>query len=321
MKPEQVPPQRRNATFVLPDWKLVYISTPKAACTSIKWMLADLQGVDERRFYASLSSETTRATTIHQRRGVWGPDTPRLRDLTSEQLADITPENGWFVFTMTRHPGARLWSAWQSKFLLREPRFRAQFRTEPWLPSIPATTNEVIEDWEKFVAAIAATPKMPIMRDIHFRPQAALLNVGTAWYDRIYDTSEFSEMVRNVRAHLERIGWTGELSLRRSNETPLPPLQRAFPGHVRDTIARLYRADLAKLGYDDAAPPHLRTADYSPDLLAAAGIIAERGERIGDLSRRARRAAKRADSATTEADDCPTAEPSRGRLHRVLHRS
>ena len=35
--------------------------------------------------------------------------------------AAISPENGWFVFTVVRHPAARLFSAWQSKLLLREP--------------------------------------------------------------------------------------------------------------------------------------------------------------------------------------------------------
>jgi Sulfotransferase family len=290
MQPEQIPRQRRNATYVIPQWRLVFVSTPKAGCTAIKWMLADLQDVSDQPFYASASSETSRGTTIHQGRKLWGPATPRLRDLSAEQLAEITPDNGWFVFSMTRHPGARLWSAWQSKLLLHEPRFAHTFAAEPWFPCFPRDTDDVVRDWDRFVRAIAAEPKMPIMRDIHFRPQSGLLGIGRAYYDRLYDTSEFATMVDDVRDHLRRQGWDGELKLRRSNETPLPPLERAFPQHVLDTIATLYAPDFRKLDYDGPRPPRLQTGDYSSDLMAATGIIIERGERIGDLSGLARTA-------------------------------
>src|SRR4051812_27284894 len=117
MQRDQLPRFRPAANYVLPQWKLVYVSNPKAACTSIKWILADLQGVEAERFYRTIRYETTRATTIHRERQVWG-ETPRLRNLSDEQLAEITPENGWFVFTASRHPATRLWSGWQSKLLL-----------------------------------------------------------------------------------------------------------------------------------------------------------------------------------------------------------
>ncbi|MDQ1706043.1 MAG: hypothetical protein QOF18_2409 [Frankiaceae bacterium] len=288
MKPEQVPLLRRSATFVLPRWKLVYVSTPKAACTTIKWLLSDLQGYEPQMFYASLSSETTRATTVHQRRVLWR-GTPRLTDLAPEDLEAVTPENGWFFFTMTRHPATRLWSGWQSKFLLREPRFMHEFRDETWLPRLPESTDDVMDDWESFIRAISKDHDAPVLADIHFRKQSELLNIGVAPYDRVYDTSEFGQMMRDLQTHVEAQGYTERLATRRSNETPLPPIERAFPSHVIDTIADIYADDYAKLGYTDARPPRLGTGDYSKELVGATSIIAERGERIGDLAWRARR--------------------------------
>jgi hypothetical protein len=287
VKPDQRPRLRKNSTYVLPQWKLVYVSNPKAACTSIKWMLADLQGMDENLIYATLRQETTRSTTIHQHRSLWYPSTPLLRDLSPDELAEVTPENGWFVFSMTRHPSIRLWSAWQSKLLLREPRYMSAYAGEPWMPRPPESTDMVLEDWERFVRAVEATPNMPIMVDQHFRAQSVVLSVGRTPYDRLYETSEFATMCADVRAHLERQGWTGELSNRRSNETPLPPLERAFPAHVQATIAKVFKADFKKLGYDSPLPRKLRTDDYSADLLAAASMIAERADRIRDLSAQA----------------------------------
>ena len=293
MKPEEVPARRRNATYVLPHWKLVYVSSPKAACTATKWLLADALEIDPWRFYNSLSTETTRATTIHQNRWKWKDVSPRLQDLTPEQLAEITTENGWMVFSMKRHPAMRLWSAWQSKLLLREPRFMVQFREADWLPRVPESTDDVIEDWERFIAAIAAAPKLSILKDNHFAPQSRLLNLPTTQYTRLYDTSEFSTMLSDLGTHLAANGFTGTLTPRRSNETPLPALERAFSSNVVEVIAKTFARDYKLLGYADPIPPKLRAGDYSADLIAATGIVAERGDRIGDLSRRARRLAER----------------------------
>jgi hypothetical protein len=320
MKPEEVPARRKNATYVLAQWKLVYVSSPKAACTATKWLLADALGLDPWRFYNSLSTETTRATTIHQNRWKWKEISPRLRDLTPEQLAEITPENGWMVFSMTRHPAMRLWSAWQSKLLLREPRFMAQFNGADWLPRIPESTDDVIADWERFIAAIAAAPKLSILRDNHFAPQSRLLNVPTTQYTRLYDTSEFSLMTKDLAAHLAANGFTGTLTPRRSNETPLPALERAFSPSVVEVIAKTFARDYKLLGYDDPVPPKLRAGEYAADLIAATGIIAERGDRIGDLSRRARRLAKRAGvPADSLSQPDPEAGPTlRSRVRRRL---
>jgi hypothetical protein len=218
---------------------------------------------------------------------------PRFRDLSDEELAAIAPESGWFMFTMTRHPSLRLWSAWQSKLLLREPRFMVQFKGEPWLPRWPESTEQIVADWIRFVRAVAADPNQPIMKDIHFRAQSPMLGIGETPYDRVYDTSEFATMLKDLQAHLEQNGFSGELTPRRSNETPLPPLEAAFPSEVVAALGGLFDVDFASLNYDDPRPTKLRTGEYSNDLVAAAGIVAERNERIGDLSRQARRLERR----------------------------
>jgi hypothetical protein len=293
MRRDQIPERRRQANYVIPQWKLVYVSNPKAACTATKWLLADALGLNPKLFYDSLSGETTRSTTIHQNRVKWLAEVPRLRDLSDSELAAISPEEGWFVFTMTRHPSLRLWSAWQSKLLLREPRFMAQFKGEPWLPRWPESSEQIIEDWVRFVQAVAAAPTQEIMRDIHFRPQAPMLAIGQTPYDRVYDTGEFATMVKDLQAHLEDNGFTGELTPRRSNETPLPALEAAFPPDVVELLGELFAADFAALSYDSPLPRKLRPGEYSDDLVAAAAIVAERDDRIGDLGRQARRLERR----------------------------
>src|SRR3954469_25709398 len=104
--------RHKTATYVMRRHKAVYVSVNKAACTSLKWLVAGLQGEDPERFHRSISREVARSMTIH-RRALW-QRTPMLHRLDDAELARIGPEQGWFVFAVVRHPGARLFSAWQS---------------------------------------------------------------------------------------------------------------------------------------------------------------------------------------------------------------
>src|SRR3954452_10115358 len=166
MRRDQLPPHK-TATYVMPAYKAVYVSVPKAACTSLKWLVAGGQGEDPERFHRSLSREVARSLGIH-RRGMW-QHTPMLHALSAEQLAAI--DESWFVFAVVRHPAARVWSAWQSKFLLREPRWVDDDDPPGCLPRVPEPTGDVLEVFWPFGDAIAAEGQQPIMRNHHFMTQ------------------------------------------------------------------------------------------------------------------------------------------------------
>jgi hypothetical protein len=274
-------PPNKTATYVLKRWKTVYVSVPKAACTSLKWLVADLQQEDPEHFYRAMSRETGRQMTIHHR-ARW-QRTPMLTELSDEELAEISPDNGWFVFAVVRHPSARLWSGWQSKFLLREPHFVAHYPEAPW-PRVPETTSEVVEDFQTFVRTLEQEPEQPIFHDRHFRSQSRLLRTDKVPYSRVYQTAEFGELMRDLEAHLRPFGLEEMPRLRRSNETPLLPVPALFSPEVAATIKHQYEADFAQFGYDDVVPEALaRTEEYSPEQLAEVGRLIERAERIGDL--------------------------------------
>jgi hypothetical protein len=59
--------RHKTAAYVMRRHKAVYVSVNKAACTSLKWLVAGLQGEDPARFHRSLSREVGRAMTIHRR--------------------------------------------------------------------------------------------------------------------------------------------------------------------------------------------------------------------------------------------------------------
>jgi len=296
--------RHKTATYVLRRHKVVYVSVNKAACTSLKWLVADLQGEDPARFQRSLSREVGRAMTIH-RRALW-QHTPMLHQLDDDELAGISPEDGWLIFSVVRHPAARLFSAWQSKFLLREPRWQELFGHEPWFPRLPAASAHIVEDFRRFVHAMAAEPDQPVMRDRHFMPQSAMVAADRMPYSRVYRTNELSTLLVDLRAHLERTsGWTGPLALRQSNETPLRPTAALFDPAVRAAIEELYESDFRDFGFGSVVPDKLHDSDeYDGAALAEIGRLVERHERIGDLALRAQQL-KRASAGSAPAADAP----------------
>lgn len=275
-------PPHKTATYVLPRWKLVYVSVPKAACTSLKWLLADVHGESRQRFYATLSTETGRSMTVH-RRSRW-QHTPMLHELSDAQLDEISPDNGWLVFAVVRHPSTRLWSGWQSKLLLREPRFATLYPEAPW-PRIPQTTSDVVTDFHRFVRVLADDPEQPVLRDRHFLAQTALLRIDRTPYSRIYQTSQIPQLLDDLEKHLLPQGLEAMPALQRSNETPLQPVAEIFDAEVAQIIGRYYADDFERFDYDDPVPEPSATAQqYTSAALAEVARLVERAERIGDLA-------------------------------------
>jgi hypothetical protein len=311
MQRDQLPPHK-TATFVMRRWKALYVSVNKAACTSIKWLVAELQDEDPERFHRSLSREVTPTMTIH-RRNLW-KKTPMAKRLPDEELAAISPDNGWFVFGVVRHPTARLFSAWQSKLLMREPWWVEQYGDEEWFPRPPRTGDDIVDEFRRFVRLVAQEPEQRIMRNRHFAPQRWMLAADRMPYSRIYKTSEIPELLRDFEAHLREHGYTGgPLKLLRANETPLKPIAALFTPEVLEASRVLYGGDFERFGYADAMPGGIEPADrYDDDVLAEIGRLIERQERINDLALRAQQI--RADArAAIAAARAPAPQPSRVR--------
>ena len=296
MRREQLP-RHKAATYVMPRWRAVYVWVNKAACTSLKWLVADLQGESPERFHRALTREVSRTMTIH-RRQLW-QHTPTAASLSDEELAAISPSQGWFVFAVTRHPTARLFSAWQSKLLLREPAWEERWGGASWFPRVPIGGDDIVEDFIGFVRAMRADPGHRIMRNRHFAPQPPMLALGRMPYTRVYRTSELPQLLEDFETHLRGCGYDGpRLSLLRANEAPLRPIRALFTDEVLDTAARLYADDFATLEYDDVLPGGLDPSNaYSEAAVAEVGRLVDRSQRLNDVALKMRALKRRAERA------------------------
>jgi len=205
-----------------------------------------------------------------------------LQELGDQELDDISPDKGWFIFGVVRHPTARLWSGWQSKFLLREPRFVRNYPEAPW-PRSPRCTQDVVDGFQEFVRTLQTDPNQPAFRDRHFRRQSMLLGMGRTPYSRIYRTSELGLLLSDMAEHLRPLGVDTLPEFRRSNETPLTAIPRLFDKVTLERIHEYYASDFEHFDYASALPSVEERAEYTTQELAEISRLVERGERIGDL--------------------------------------
>jgi Sulfotransferase family len=257
--------------YVIPEYRLMYVSVAKNACTALKWMMADLGGEDAEHFTLGLSPYTSRIDGIHDRTQ-WRK-VARLGDLPEHVLAELHPDNGWLVFGVVRDPRPRCFSAWQNKLLLGSPNY-TQWRREAWYPRFPAEPEAIREDFARFVDMLARNPDHPLHVDTHFRTQTRLLRRDAVPYSHIYDISEMGRLKADVTAHLQGFGWSGELFLPRSNETPLRATKALFADGVREQLEAVYASDFKRFGrrWDFAdIPDEEWTADALEDARRLAG--------------------------------------------------
>ena len=274
---DQLPPQPRH-TFVLERHRIVYVSTPKVACTSLKWVIASMAGEDADVFRRATSSTKTWPASIH-RRQLWRR-VPTLHSLSEDQLAEIDAANGWHVFAVVRHPTSRLWSAWQQKLLPRVPHTIAQVPAH-LVPPVPRTVHDVVEGFRRFVAGLAAGECSELLRDNgHFRAQSDLLVPERMPFTRIYTLGEMDLVMADLNARVRAVGGEPVQVQPPGNQSTLKPQRSMFTPEVLAAIRDAYRADFERWFPDaDVMPAGVLDDDHYP-----AAVLAEI-RRLGERER------------------------------------
>ena len=142
-------------TVVFDDLRLAYVPVPKAASTSILGALFELAGRGLEDRMRSQKHQATRNKTVHDG-AVWDP-AHRLKERTATEREWILESDEWFRFTVVREPARRIWSAWLSKVLVRDPRFVLMFG-EDWFPAVPSNATDVVTSFRAFVTGLADQP-------------------------------------------------------------------------------------------------------------------------------------------------------------------
>jgi len=178
----------------------------------------------------------------------------------------------------------RLWSAWQSKLLLREAFFVARFGDRVWFPRVPHSLDEVREDFARFTTALVEEPGL-VDADMHWRLQSVQVDTRAVPFTHVGRLEEFRATREVFTLHLRELGWAGSFEPHAENETPLPLTARFLSDAAVQAVDRAYRVDFEQFGYASVVPADLPPLpDIELALLGEIGRLVGRAERIGDLS-------------------------------------
>lgn len=282
-EPRAIPPHVASTAIVLDELRLVYVPVPKAGSTAVLWALAELTGLDPDRFRKSRKSETTRALTIHDM-SLWGQKRRLDRHRPSAVLRMFDSDD-WLAFTLVREPVRRIWSAWVSKVLMREPRFTTAYGDESWFPPVPSSAEDVVDWFRVFVKAVSDRPET--LDDRHWASQAELLGVPQLGYDFVGRLEELPSALAVVDEHLRSRG-AGPLSLQTENRSLVPFTPEVLDRRAWKQCFAVTARDREAFDYE-AVPIRATALDKTwranvEASLPAIRAVVERNERIGDVT-------------------------------------
>jgi len=252
-----------HGSYVDERHRIVYVETPKVACTSIKFLLRGLDEYKPLRFL-SYSHASTAPQRIHDRNQM---PLPPISAFSRARQQSILNDPGWFRFCVVRHPYDRVFSAWRDKIFFVEPGYE-KYQSDK--------TKKYVE-FTDFVTKVLAED--PYHCDVHWRLQVSLLLPDFINYTRIYEISDVSSIPADLQAHLATIGVTGKpLVLQRINESwPIAPDNFLAPD-ITASLRAFYSADFERFKF-----PERETKVAAP--ASAATLVNEFSDAVYDRNR------------------------------------
>lgn len=260
--------------------KLLYVATPKVACTSLKWWFASLEGCEEALRSARVSHETDPDLVVHDTFHIVAP---QVTGLLPEALVEALTATDYFRFALVRNPFRRTFSAWQSKILLREPLQSEAYSLRDFVLHPIGNLGDISFAFERFLEHLAAE-EAPLARDVHWMPQAEILRPDLINYSmlvKIEDTAALSQALR------QRLGQGVEdpFATKRTNESLIPYLPELITPRSFELIQSIYAADFRVFGYDTGVP--VGKAIFSPEqcdvAIQAISMLRGRHQRFAEI--------------------------------------
>jgi hypothetical protein len=270
----------RNDVYVLPEFRVVYVSVAKNACTSIKWVIGTLAHEDVAHFTAGLSGEVSDEHAVHLRNKFVTGNAWRADEVPIDMRATIRPDRGWFIFTVLRDPWTRFFSAWLEKILMQGPGYR-WLREEDWYPSIPRTAGDIMKGFHSFAAAYAGNERLA--NDPHFRSQRSIILPESVPYSRIYPIDEMDALRRDLESHVAVNGWKHGISFPRFNETPLHANAQVYTPTARAHVERAYADDFLEWGQGWSFDDIENEPTWSEAAIQEVRVAASLRKRLGDV--------------------------------------
>ena len=183
-------------SFVSLEHKILYLETPKAACTTIKSLLRDLCGAPPIEYPLGAQRESRRDMFVHVRSNV---PVPSLLDLDEQTQRHVLTAPDFLRFSIVRNPYTRLVSAWRNKVVLCEPGYEHVYRRQ--MGDMPSLHSKKILPFEQFLRFIESEPDLRSCNG-HWRRQVDLLLYPAIPYTHVGKLEQLPITVALIGKHL-----------------------------------------------------------------------------------------------------------------------
>ncbi len=267
-------------SYLSTRYKLLYIATPKVACTTLKWWFAALEGYSKALASTTDSGESSSELVIHD--AFW-KIAPNVTGLAPEKLAKPLTSDEYFRFAVVRNPYKRIFSAWQSKLLLREP-----LQSQPYLNCdffhFPITNSrDICKAFEGFLEHLVSR-EMPHYWDVHWTPQASLLRPDLISYGKLVQIENVQDLKLALADHLGP-AIPDPFAVRSMNESLIPYLPEFISERAEELIRLLYAQDFNLFKYERQKPEGKKkfTDEQLNIALKAINLIRDRHQRLAEI--------------------------------------
>ncbi len=159
---------------------MLFVPTPKVACTSLMWALVDLE--DARTGRVSESAMFEAEATVHDRAV---HSLRSLGDLSVSERAEVLSDAGWARFAVTRNPYERVLSAWADKVLLGHVDYLGS-PLDHLFSSGPSAWSDGVDLGALFRSFVHQLPSNRVQfADVHLAPQVDVLAVDRVPYSHL----------------------------------------------------------------------------------------------------------------------------------------
>ncbi len=232
-----------SLALVAPRLRVMYLPTPKAACTTIKTLLATAEGTHQPAMADRLAvMHVSRAQTIHhpQVHGL-----TRLSELSPRERQAVLTSPDWLRVASIRDPIARAYSAWENRIFMRAHRRSAELIEL----AHDVHTNGSIDlaaSFAHFAKALGEHADV-FMSDHHFRSQTSLVHPAVVDYGRLVRVDQPGEIDALARLLSERSG--KQLTATRLNEGLGVKVDRVCDVHTANRLMATYATDYETFGF------------------------------------------------------------------------
>jgi hypothetical protein len=278
--PTQCKSNLRWNGFYSEKHKLFYAATPKVACTTFKWWFADLVEKADAVRAVGASRESSPELIIHDRFWRVAPTVTHM-DLTTIRRAIYQSDN--FSFCLVRNPFVRIFSAWQSKWLLREPIQIGPY-TKCEFFNLPVTNaSDLALAFEAFLEHIFRA-EFPNIADLHVVAQKELLCTDQIAYTMVGRLEAPEPLCHRLNEHLGE-AYKNPFSFARRNESLIPYDAALITERSEQLIREMYAEDFESFGYDRNKPPAQSVLDPGAMQVALKAVAMLRGrhQRMGEI--------------------------------------